>query len=175
MVRGRKFASVERWKFMSKPRHMLLLIATYSVACVGIAYYLQHYLNIAPCSWCVMQRYVFLMIATCCLVGWALPTPQIPSVFALLFSLSGLGLSGWQIWTSARPSLTCGADVLEDALNHFVTARWFPSMFAARGSCAQEKVILGLTTPQWAIVAFLLVSLALVHIIIQTRARRRRV
>ena len=159
---------------MSKSRHMLLLIAIYCVACVGMAYYLQHYLHMAPCSWCVMQRYVFLMIALCCLVGWALPSPRIPACFSLVFSLGGIGLAGWQIWTSAKPSLTCGADALVDVMNHLVTARWFPELFAARGSCEQERAILGFTAPQWAIVAFILVSVVLVQIIVQTKRRRGR-
>lgn len=159
---------------MTRSRHMLLIIAVYCIACLGAAFYFQRYLNVAPCPLCVLQRYIFFMIIICCLVGWMLPAHRIPAFFGLTFSLGGIGAASWQIWTSSKLNLTCGTDAFGDVLNHLVTAKWFPLLFTAKGSCVQEKVILGLTTPQWAAAAYVLVSLAFLQIILNTKARRGR-
>lgn len=166
---------VKGLKFMQKPRRMLIIVAAFCAACLGAALYLQHYLNVAACPLCVMQRYAFLLIALSCLVGWVFNAPRVTASFSLFSSLSGTGMAVWLLWTNANPSLSCGSDPIGEVLNHFVTAKWFPYLFSAEGLCGQDnRLLLGLTTPQWALVAFVLVSLILVRIIVQTKARRGR-
>ena len=76
---------------MKNSRTVLLLIAFLCFAMLGVAMYLQHVMNMAPCPLCVIQRYLFIAIAIGCLIGAASKTPTIGAAIGLLASLGGLG------------------------------------------------------------------------------------
>ncbi len=146
----------------SKP--VLLLIAVLSMFMLAVGLYLQHVAKMQPCPLCVIQRYAFAAVALICLVFVFLPrgATKTGAGLGLLAALSGAGVAGWHLWIKAHPDTSCGIDPLETSLNTLPPAQWFPFLFQADGLCTTEYApILGLSIPQWALVWFVLFSIAL--------------
>ncbi|MEA5097185.1 MAG: disulfide bond formation protein B [Burkholderiaceae bacterium] len=156
-----------------RPRHLLTLLAAMCVGFVGFALVLQHFFNIAPCPLCVLQRYAFLAIALFCLIGARFGDRRIATGLALLSALSGVGLALWQLLTTSTPGVSCGLDPMETVVNRLFTAEWLPFLFKADGMCGDDNgVILWLTTPQWALFWFVVLSLVLVWLALRGEGQR---
>lgn len=157
---------------MKNTKTVLVSVAAVALALIGVALYLQHQLDWAPCPLCIIQRYVFLLVALVCIVFALLPTgtARAGATLAGLCALGGAGVAGWHVWVKAHPTVSCGIDPLETALNRIPPADWFPALFKADGLCATPyPPILGLDTPQWSLVWFLIFALVLLW----TSMRRR--
>lgn len=136
----------------SKP--VLLTVAIASLALLAFALYLQHVEKMQPCPLCIIQRYAFAAVALICLVFAALPrgAARVGAGLGALAALTGAGVAGWHLWVKAHPSVSCGIDPLETALNKIPTAQWLPNVFQADGFCTTEYApILGLSIPQWSL------------------------
>lgn len=149
---------------MKSTKPLLLAVALASLALLGVALYMQHMMDMLPCPLCVMQRYAFAAIALICLIAAALParSARAGAGLGLLAALTGAGIAGYHLWVKAHPSVSCGIDPLETALNQIVTAKLMPFLFFADGFCTTEYApLLGLSIPQWALVWFAIFALAL--------------
>lgn len=147
----------------SKP--VLVAAGLVSLALVGFALYLQHVKGQMPCPLCVIQRYVFISVALVCFLFAALPrgATRTGAILAALTSLGGAGVAGWHIWVKANPSVSCGIDPLETSLNTIPTAELLPFLFKADGLCSAEyPPILGLSNPQWSLIWFVVLAIALI-------------
>lgn len=157
---------------LGKP--LLLLI---SLACIGmlaVGLYLQLQLEMLPCPLCILQRYAFVLVALCALLGVVMPARLLWLGAALtsLAALIGAGVAIRHLWVKAHPSVSCGIDPLETSLNEIFSARWFPVLFQADGLCTTEyEPILGLSIPTWALLWFLV--FAMLGAIIALISRRR--
>jgi protein dithiol:quinone oxidoreductase len=153
---------------MLKSRTLLLAIA---IACIGLlsfGLYMQNVLDMQPCPLCVLQRYAFAAIAIFCLVGAAANTPRAAAALALLSTLAGGGVAGYHLWVQAHPAVSCGIDPLETSLNTILPARLMPFLFKADGFCTTPyPPLLGLSTPQWAMVWFVAFALTLLWIMLR--------
>src|SRR3546814_14827190 len=59
----------------SSRQRLLLLIAAFCFAAVGLALVSQHVYDMPPCAWCVLQRLIYLAIGVVAMVGacaWAI-------------------------------------------------------------------------------------------------------
>ncbi|HVL76093.1 MAG TPA: disulfide bond formation protein B [Noviherbaspirillum sp.] len=149
---------------MKSSKPVLLAIAAVSLGLVGYALYLQHQLGWAPCPLCVIQRYVFVGVAAVCLLGALLPRAAAPVGAGLgaLVALGGAGVASWHTWVKANPTVSCGIDPLETALNRIPPADWMPFLFKADGLCATPyPPILGLQVPHWSLIWFAIFALVL--------------
>jgi len=149
---------------MKNSKPVLLAVALISLALLAFALYLQHVENMLPCPLCIIQRYLFAVIALLCLVFALLPrgAAKAGAGAGLLTALGGAGVAGWHMWVQAHPAISCGIDPLETSLNTFPTARLLPSMFKADGLCsAGYEPILGLSIPQWSFVWFAIFAIVL--------------
>jgi protein dithiol:quinone oxidoreductase len=147
----------------SKP--VLLIVGVVSLALVGFALFLQHVKGQMPCPLCVIQRYAFIALALVCFAFAALPraATRFGAGVAALTALSGAGVAGWHVWVKAHPSVSCGIDPLETALNRYPTAEMLPFVFRADGLCSAEyPAILGLSNPQWSLIWFITFALILI-------------
>lgn len=157
---------------MNRSKPVLLAVAFISLALLGAALYLQHVENMLPCPLCVIQRYAFTAVAIVSLVTAFLPNAarKPGAILATLFSLAGAGVACWHIYIKAHPAVSCGIDPMETALNKIVTAKLMPFLFQADGLCTTEYApIFGLSLPQWALLWFILLAIALLF----TAFRRR--
>ena len=149
---------------MKISKSVFIAVGTISLALVGFALYLQHVKNNLPCPLCVIQRYVFVGLALLCFLVAALPknAARIGASLGALTALSGVGVAGWHLWVKAHPSVSCGIDPLETALNKIPSAELLPFLFKADGLCTTEYApILGLQTQTWSLIWFAIFTLAL--------------
>lgn len=155
---------------MIKSRSLLTAIAATCFALLAVALYLQHVMYLLPCPLCVIQRYLFLAIALCCLVGAFGGKPRLGAGLALLGALGGLGVVGRHLWVMAHPGLSCGIDPMQSTLNKIPTAEYLPWLFEAEGMCGDaHDTLLGLSIPQWSALWFVLLTGALVYILVRRR------
>lgn len=149
-------------KIFSECRSLLMCIAIFCIAMVGIAVFLQQTQDMLPCPLCVIQRYIFLGIALVCLLGVAMGLPKLGAFVSLLGAFGGLAVVGKHLYILAHPGLSCGIDPVQTELNKIVTAEYLPWLFKADGRCEDTLTVLyGLTIPQWSGVAFVMVTLGL--------------
>lgn len=145
-------------------RPVLILAALVAIALLGVALYLQHGEGMAPCPLCIIQRYAYALLAIVCLVSAALPAraARTGGALGMLVALAGAGVAGWHLWIKAHPDVSCGIDPMETALNHVPTANLLPFLFKADGFCTTEYApILGLSIPQWSLLWFAVLAIAL--------------
>lgn len=158
---------------MTTPRKALLAIAVLCLGLLGVGLYLQYGRDMLPCPLCIIQRYAFFFIAIVCLIGAFLPrgAAVAASGIAALLAVSGAGVAGWHLWVKAHPTVSCGIDPVEVALNALPTSKLMPFLFQADGMCTTEyPPILGLSIPQWSLVWFVIFAIALGRLIMR-RAR----
>lgn len=158
---------------MKLPKLLLIAIA---VTCVGLlagAVYFQYTAYMLPCPWCIIQRYLYTAIALICVITAFRPTAiRGGAALGALFGLAGVGAAAWLIWVQAHPSVSCGIDPVETSLNKIPTAKLLPFLFKANGLCTTEyDPIMGLSMPQWSLLAFIGMTVALVFLALR-RARQ---
>lgn len=149
------------------------LTAAFCFAALGVGYYLQWVFDMAPCPLCILQRYMFLAIGLT-----ALPSSFFGSrwqrkgaIVELVFAMAGLVTAAWLMWVRAHPSVSCGVDKLQVALNKLPTADMLPAIFRSEGLCTGEwEPILRLPVSTWSFIAFL--SL-IVFLLVMPRSSKR--
>lgn len=153
---------------MTASRNVLYAIAAACLALVGAALYLQHVQNMMPCPLCVIQRYLYLTIALCCLLGAAMGQPKVGAGLGLLGALGGLGVVGKHLYVLAHPGFSCGIDPMETMLNKIPTATAMPWMFHADGLCEDARdTLFGLSIPAWSAVWFAILAVSLVWLLVR--------
>lgn len=155
---------------MIQSRTLLLSIAAACLGLIGAALFLQHGMDMLPCPYCVIQRYLFLAVAIACLLGAAAGKPKFGAAMGLLGALGGLGVAGKHLYILAHPGLSCGIDPMETMLNKIFTAELLPSVFRADGLCEDATApLFGLSIPQWSFLWFGLFALALGWLLLRRR------
>jgi protein dithiol:quinone oxidoreductase len=156
---------------MTTSRNVLFSIAALCVVLVGAALYLQHVQLMMPCPLCVIQRYLFLAIALCCLLGAWAGQPKMGAGLGIVGALGGLGVAGKHLYVLAHPGFSCGIDPMETMLNKIPTATALPWIFQATGLCeeATDKLF-GLSIPAWSAIWFVIITASLAWLL----ARRSR-
>ncbi|CAN5203637.1 disulfide bond formation protein B [soil metagenome] len=149
---------------MKNPKAVLLFVAFACLGVIGAALYMQHAKDMAPCPWCVIQRYCFLLVALICLIAAAFPrgATRAGAGVGMLAALGGAGSASWHLWVKAHPEVSCGIDPLETSLNKIPPAELMPYLFKADGFCTTEyPPLLGLSIPQWSLLSFLVFAIVL--------------
>lgn len=149
---------------MKSTKPILIAVALASLALLGVALYMQHVMEMLPCPLCVMQRYAFVAIALICLVAAFFPprAARAGAGLGVIAAVTGAGIAGYHLWVKAHPTISCGVDPLETALNQIATAKLMPFLFFADGFCSTEYApLLGLSIPQWALVWFAIFAIVL--------------
>ena len=129
----------------------------FCMAALGVGAFLQHVMDMAPCTLCILLRYAFLSIAltstVSCFFG---PQGQRKGAWvAIVLAAAGLAGAGWLLWVRAHPSISCGVDKLQLALNQLPTAQWLPELFMSEGLCSGEWApVFGLSVPAWTLIGF---------------------
>ena len=147
---------------LDQPRRLLALIAVACVALLAFGLYLQHAIGLEPCPMCIVQRYLFILVALAAGIGAALPscaTRWSAGVMALL-SLTGAGVAARQSWLQWFPPevTTCGRDLF-GMIESFPLKRVIPMVFRGSGDCsAVDWTFLGLSIANWSFLNFVLVG-----------------
>lgn len=124
------------------------------ITLLGTAVWLQLH-DYPPCPLCILQRIAYLLIALSCLIAIIGPVRIFFHGFALISTITGLGIASRHVWVLYHPTISCSIDPLETALNQLPLARWVPWLFKADGLCSLPlPPILGLEIPVWSLVWF---------------------
>ncbi|MBV8624609.1 disulfide bond formation protein B [Herbaspirillum sp. NPDC087042] len=159
---------------MKSSKPVFLLVALVCIALLGFAMYLQIVEEMQPCPLCVIQRYMFVLVAAFALLGYFMPLParRAGAALGVLAALGGAGTAIWHLYVKAHPGVSCTTDPLETALNQLPTAKLWPQMFTADGFCsAPWPPVFGLQIPTWSLIWFVLLALVL---LVQVFARAPR-
>lgn len=145
---------------------ILYTVALISFGLLGGAFYLQHGLHMLPCPLCIIQRYLFLLVAIFALVSTQLSCSlkKIGIGLTTLIAIVGVGVASWHLWVQAYPDVSCGIDPLEVILNKIFLAQWFPKFFEADGLCSAVHSLFGLSIVQWSFVWFVILGISLVYL-----------
>jgi len=146
------------------------LFAAIAAACAGLlgfGYYLEHARGLEPCPLCMVQRLCFYALLACGLVaavhGAGRRGTRVYAGLTLAFAVFGAGIAGRQIWlqhlpADAVPACGPGLDFMLDVmpLTEVIT-----TVLAGSGECAEVVWrFLGLSIPQWSILAFIALAAA---------------
>ncbi|CAB3710421.1 disulfide bond formation protein B [Trinickia soli] len=162
---------------LRRERGLLALLGFVCLALVGGALYLQYAKHEDPCPLCIIQRYLFLLIALFAFLGAGRKGWGGIALFETLIAITaatGIAGAARHLYIQLNPGFSCGFDALQPVVDSLPPAHWLPSVFKVAGLC--ETVyppILGILLPGWALIAFVLIFGAVVVSSYRRRARRR--
>lgn len=131
-----------------------------SVGLVGGGLVLAHFLRLAACPLCIVQRMLYMVVALLALGGLLVFHRDAGRrLFAALMALTaaaGVVAAGYQTWIQRfAPTTTCGADMpwYEQLVEW--AGQQVPILFLSTGLCSDPAWrFLGLSIAEWSLVAF---------------------
>ena len=137
---------------------------------LGGAYYYEYVEYLEPCPLCIVQRIAALLIGIGCLGAFFARNTRWPLRIALLFTLAsalfGAQIANHHVTIQGLPPEQipeCGPG-LEYMIQTLPTSELITTLLRGDGSCAEITWrLLGLTMPQWTLIAF--IGFALVTIL----------
>lgn len=151
----------------------LKLIALFCILAVGFAVYSQHYMGMRPCAWCVLQRFIFIVIAVICLIAsnHRLNTlyKNIFSIIAMIAAISGI-IAAWYQYSVAAEMFSCAqtfADKFITTSNLDIAMPW---LFGVYATCMDAKVsLMGIEYAIWGLMLFIACAILIALSIIARR------
>ncbi len=143
---------------------VLVAVAVLSFGAVGLAALAQYRFDMQPCPWCVLQRFIYIVVGVLALIGaFVTGTPRRLFVgLGFLAALSGLASALWQQLVAASAS-SCDLTLAERITTGLHLDRILPELFIAYASCADAAVnVLGIPFAVWSCLLFALLALLLV-------------
>jgi disulfide bond formation protein DsbB len=139
------------------------LIFAMCAVILAIVLYLQHVLNLDPCPWCIVQRILLIAVGLAALVG-ALHRPTGAGIAVYALSCGALALGGgaaaaYHIYLQGDPerAAKCAGSAVERLLDQSRLGQLLPGLFQYDGPCTLKPwSLLGLSIPEWSLVAFVL-------------------
>jgi protein dithiol:quinone oxidoreductase len=139
------------------------------VLALSAALYLQHVSNLDPCPWCVVQRLLFVVIGLFALAG-ALHRPRAFGLTAYatvigLFAISGIAAATYHVQLQSDPARAaqCAGSWVERLLDYSALGKVIPPLFQYDGPCTLKPwSMFGLSIPEWALVAHVMVLIAVI-------------
>lgn len=139
-----------------------LVVAFLSFAAVIIAVALQEQWKLNPCSLCIAQRYIFLVLGVTAVLRYASPAVFDKGwrVIQGFIGVTGLAVAAKNVYVLVVPSPTCGRDSLSEFLNELPSAVHWPKVFEATGMCSDPiPPVAGIPFPGWSFALFLLLTI----------------
>jgi len=143
---------------------VLAAIGLLALAAVASAVIAQYVFDMQPCPWCVLQRFIYLVLAVLALAGAFIAgrARRILAWLGLLVALSGVGAALWQQLAAVNEN-SCDLSLAERITTGLHLDRLAPQLFIAYASCADAAVnVLGIPFAVWSCAMFALLALLLV-------------
>jgi protein dithiol:quinone oxidoreductase len=153
--------------------YSLIGTALVCVAALALALVSQHRFGMQPCSWCVLQRVLFLSITLSCVLGLGLgwlwrKGLQLGAGLGFLLALCGVAAALWQHFKAAG-SVSCNLTLADK-----IVSRWLqldaalPQVFEARASCSDATMnLLGVPYDFWSMALFVLTGLVMLRVLVK--------
>ncbi len=141
------------------------LLACTALAGLGLAWWAQHGWGMEPCSWCVLQRLLVMILAIWALLGAGLAVflGRVGRVCwaagGSVLTLLGVLAAGYQEVVAAQ-STSCAFTWPDRVFMTLGLAERWPDMFEARASCADAALarLAGLPFAAWSGLGFVLMA-----------------
>lgn len=153
---------------------ILVIIGLVSLGAVGLAAIAQYAFNMQPCPWCVLQRFIYIVVGVLALLAAALPGigRRLFIGLAFLGTLSGIASALWQQLHAVNEA-SCDLSLADRIVNGLQLDRLVPQLFIAYASCGDAAVsILGIPFAVWSCILYVILALMLVWTLrVSLRAR----
>ncbi len=144
------------------PRRASLLMAVLCLLAVAAALVLQHAFDYRPCPFCILQRLIFLAIATLCLVTASMRSRRLRiALKGLTFVLCGFGIfTALYQHEVASKSYSCNLSYADKMLNALGVESLWPALFQVTATCAEAAIkLLGVPFEFYSLALFAFVGL----------------
>ena len=146
---------------MNISRKLNLLAFLACLALLLAAFYLQYQINLQPCFLCIIQRGIFVLLALVLLLA-VIHNPQrrgiiIYSTLTIIIAALGALVAGRQVWLQFQPRQAAEVCIpgLAYLLKQFSWSQALQLLLQHSESCRETWVLMGLTIPQWTLLAFI--------------------
>jgi len=116
-----------------------------------------------PCPWCVLQRFIYIVVGVLALVAAALPGlgRRLFIGLALLGTLSGIASALWQQLHAVNEA-SCDLSLAERIVSGLHLDSLVPQLFIAYASCGDAAVsVLGVPFAVWSCLLYVILALLL--------------
>ncbi|HEY9027531.1 MAG TPA: disulfide bond formation protein B [Burkholderiaceae bacterium] len=142
---------------------VLVAVGLVSLGAVGLAAIAQYAFNMQPCPWCVLQRFIYIVVGVLALVAAALPGlgRRLFIGLALLGTLSGIASALWQQLHAVNEA-SCDLSLAERIVSGLHLDSLVPQLFIAYASCGDAAVsVLGIPFAVWSCLLYVILALLL--------------
>ncbi len=142
---------------------VLVIVGLVALGAVGLAAIAQYVFDMQPCPWCVLQRFIYIVVGVLALLAAALPTllRRLFIGLAFLASLSGIASALWQ-QLHAINEASCDLSLAERIVSALQLDRYVPQLFVAYASCGDAAVsVLGIPFAIWSCILYVILALVL--------------
>jgi disulfide bond formation protein DsbB len=146
---------------------VLTAVGLLAFAAVAAAVVAQYVFDMQPCPWCVLQRFIYLVLGVLALVAafFAGRTRRVATWLALLAALSGVASALWQQLYAASQA-SCDLTLAERITTALHLDRLLPQLFIAYASCADAAVnVIGVPFAVWSCAMFALLAALLAWVL----------
>lgn len=165
---------------MLRSKSGFLLVLLTALAALGIALFSQHVLDMAPCSWCILQRVLFVLIAAFALLGllgsafrpWRLLN------WGLIVAAASAGIAvAWHQMTVAAKAFSCDQSFADRVISGSGLETFAPWLFGIYATCLDASVrVFGVDYATWGLALFALYAVfSLAMLVISWRSDERQV
>jgi disulfide bond formation protein DsbB len=142
---------------------VLTVVGVLALAAVAIAVTAQYAFDMQPCPWCVLQRFIYIVVAVLAFAGALLShsARRVAIGLALLGALSGLASALWQQLAAVSEN-SCDLSLAERITTALHLDRILPQLFIAYASCADAAVsVLHVPFAVWSCAMYVILALLL--------------
>jgi disulfide bond formation protein DsbB len=166
---------MNRNRLLRSPRLPFALLLVAPLGLVGSGLALAHWLHLAACPLCVLQRMLYLLLALVAAVGLLnVSSPlgrRVSALFMAVPAATGAFVAGYQTWIQVfAPETSCSS--AEPWWEQFVywAGRQAPFLFRANGLCSDPAwSFLGLSIAEWSLIAFSVMTVIALAVAIRRR------
>ncbi len=143
---------------------VLVAVGVLALGAVGLAALAQYKFDMQPCPWCVLQRFIYIVVGVLALLAAALPGlgRRVLIGLALVGTIGGIASALWQQLAAVNEN-SCDLSLAERITTGLHLDRLLPQLFIAYASCADAAVsVLGIPFAVWSCAMYVILALLLV-------------
>ena len=142
---------------------VLAIVGVLALGSVALAALAQYAFDMQPCPWCVLQRFIYIVVGVLALLGAVLSgiSRRIVIGLALLGTFSGIASALWQQLHAINEN-SCDLSLAERITTALQLDRLLPQLFIAYASCADAAVsVLHIPFAAWSCAMYVILALLL--------------
>lgn len=164
---------------MLHSKNGFLLIFFTTLAALGAALFSQHVLDMAPCSWCILQRVLFVLVAAFALLGFlgSAFRPWLLLNWGLIALTASAGIAvAWHQITVAAKAFSCDQSFADRVISGSGLETLAPWFFGIYATCLDASVsVFGVDYAAWGLILFIIVAVYSLAMLIKSwRTTERR-